>query len=70
MSLLIEPYYPVAITTNTSNQRPRANMAALRSSVAATIWNQCYRARCAHINALESFPFFAASMLAGSFVKQ
>jgi len=45
---------------------PRTNMDTLKSKVPVSIWNQCYRARCAHINALEGFPLFAAAMLAGT----
>lgn len=43
--------------------RPRTNMDALKGKVPASVWNQCYRARCAHMNALEGFPLFAAAMV-------
>ncbi|KAG4433621.1 hypothetical protein IFR05_010897 [Cadophora sp. M221] len=46
---------------------PRTNMEAMKGKVPARVWNSCYRAQCAHINALEGFPLFAAAMIAGTF---
>ncbi|KAL2060900.1 hypothetical protein VTL71DRAFT_8952 [Oculimacula yallundae] len=46
---------------------PRTNMEAMKSKVPKSVWNSCYRAQCAHMNAMEGFPFFAAAMIAGTF---
>ncbi|KAH7312883.1 hypothetical protein BKA65DRAFT_600439 [Rhexocercosporidium sp. MPI-PUGE-AT-0058] len=46
---------------------PRTNMDAMKTKVPSSVWNSCYRAQCAHINALEGFPLFAAAMIAGTF---
>jgi uncharacterized MAPEG superfamily protein len=63
------------IRTEANKRRPRTNLESLKSKVPKKLWNQCYRARCAHENALEGFPFFAAAMVCPlppklSFLKQ
>ncbi|KAG4415510.1 hypothetical protein IFR04_011382 [Cadophora malorum] len=45
---------------------PRSNMDGYKGKVPTSVWNSCYRAQCAHINALEAFPLFAAAMIAGT----
>ncbi|KAL3419317.1 hypothetical protein PVAG01_09539 [Phlyctema vagabunda] len=68
---LVPNYYQVlrmmaATGGQWSFSMPRNNMDSLKSKVPIAVWNQCYRARCAHINAYEGFPLFAAAMLAGT----
>lgn len=41
----------------TQISRPRTHMTSLKPNVPPNLWNQCYRARCAHKNALGGFPF-------------
>jgi uncharacterized MAPEG superfamily protein len=38
-------------------------MEAFKDKVPKSVWNHCLRARCAHFNALEGFPLFAAAMV-------
>ncbi|KAI9884182.1 MAG: hypothetical protein M1823_004021 [Watsoniomyces obsoletus] len=45
------------------NTRPRANLDALKGKIPDDVWKKCYRARCAHFNALENLPIFAAAVL-------
>ncbi|KAK0101950.1 hypothetical protein ONS95_001241 [Cadophora gregata] len=45
---------------------PRTNMEALKGKVPSSVWNSSYRAQCAHVNAMEGFPLFAAAMIAGT----
>ena len=42
---------------------PRGNFEALKGKVPQEVWSRCFRARGAHINALEGFPLFAAAMV-------
>lgn len=51
-----------------SNVLPRRNLEYLKGKIPDDIWKECYRARSAHLNGLESIPFFAASVLAGHLV--
>ncbi|KAI9707725.1 MAG: hypothetical protein M1836_000687 [Candelina mexicana] len=52
-----------------TNAAPRQNFEALKGKVPQETWNKCFRAYGAHINALESFPLFAAAVLAGNMAK-
>ncbi|KAK2863677.1 hypothetical protein FQN49_004097 [Arthroderma sp. PD_2] len=52
-----------------SNQMPRDSLHTLRGVIPANLWSKLFRARSAHINAIEGFPLFAAAMIAGNAAK-
>ncbi|KAI9722980.1 MAG: hypothetical protein M1812_001429 [Candelaria pacifica] len=52
-----------------SNAAPRQNFEALKGKVPQETWDKCFRAYGAHLNGLESFPLFAAAVLAGNLAK-
>ncbi|KAJ5223495.1 hypothetical protein N7468_008037 [Penicillium chermesinum] len=53
----------------TSNILPRDNLSALKGKIPAGVWDKLARARGAHMNAMEGFPFFAAATLVGNVTK-
>ncbi|KAI9792338.1 MAG: hypothetical protein M1833_001109 [Piccolia ochrophora] len=73
LGLLPQAYALLKMTASSGGQwtnvQPRQNFDALKGKVPQEVWNRCFRARGAHINALESFPLFAAAMIAGNVVK-
>lgn len=49
-----------------TNVLPRTNLEFLKGKVSETVWSSLVRARGAHLNALEVFPFFAVAMVSVS----
>lgn len=50
----------------TTIRRPRTNLDTWKSKLPAATWNHLARARGAHLNSMEVFPLFAASIIAGN----
>ncbi|KAK3686489.1 hypothetical protein LTR37_019774 [Vermiconidia calcicola] len=63
-------YYLVRLMVATNNQistaMPRTNLDTWKGKLSSGLWNHLARARGAHLNSLEVFPLFAASMIAGN----
>lgn len=46
-----------------SNMLPRTNLEVLKTKIPEATWQTLVRARGAHLNAFEGFPFFAGAMV-------
>ncbi|KAK2804516.1 hypothetical protein FQN50_006591 [Emmonsiellopsis sp. PD_5] len=71
LGLAPDAYYLVKMAANRqlSNIKPREHFETLRTKLPAETFDKLARARGAHLNALESFPLFAAAMIAGNVAK-
>ncbi|EAW11084.1 uncharacterized protein ACLA_067200 [Aspergillus clavatus NRRL 1] len=73
VGLFPQAYYYAKMMANAkehvTNVLPRENLANLKGKIPVQVWQKLVKAHCAHLNAMEGLPIFAAAMLAGNLAK-
>ncbi|KAM5442782.1 hypothetical protein MferCBS31731_002168 [Microsporum ferrugineum] len=62
-------YLKAMKTGKYSNLVPRNTLDALRGVIPANQWDRLFRVRSIHLNAMESIPIYAATIIAGNIAK-